>query len=382
MIAAFVVGVSSLVSAMVPQVNVVDVQFSVLPTETRFPFRYGIAAMTEAPHWFVQCELEVDGKRVQGLASEGLPPKWFTKNGETTFEEDDLPGMEKVIRQAAELAKGIEEPKSFFQFWQELTAEQTAWAIENDVPPLLAQLGTALMERTVLDGLCRALEMPLHEVVRENRLGIVLGEVHSELAGVEISDIFSGEPLATLGARHTVGLADPLTDEEILPEDRIDDGLPHSLLANIRHYGLKYFKLKLCGKLEVDRDRLRILTALLEAEAPADYQVTIDGNEQYKDMDTFRDHFRAHQADPEIAPLFEHLLFVEQPIHRDHALEDSVREGFANWPDAPPLIIDESDGGIGSLPRALALGYVGTSHKNCKGIIKSLANKALIEQRG
>jgi hypothetical protein len=45
------------------------------------------------------------------------------------------------------------------------------------------------------------------------------------------------------------------------------------------------------------------------------------------------------------------------------------------------LIIDESDGTLDSLPTALDLGYDGTSHKNCKGIVKGLANAALLNKR-
>lgn len=43
------------------------------------------------------------------------------------------------------------------------------------------------------------------------------------------------------------------------------------------------------------------------------------------------------------------------------------------------LIIDESDGAVGDLPRALECGYSGTSHKNCKGVFRSVANAALLE---
>jgi hypothetical protein len=52
-----------------------------------------------------------------------------------------------------------------------------------------------------------------------------------------------------------------------------------------------------------------------------------------------------------------------------------------NWTDGPGMIIDESDGSLADLPRALSLGYRGTSHKNCKGIIKGLANAALLHVR-
>jgi hypothetical protein len=63
------------------------------------------------------------------------------------------------------------------------------------------------------------------------------------------------------------------------------------------------------------------------------------------------------------------------------ALSDNVKSEISNWPDRPPIIIDESDGEPASLPRALECGYVGTSHKNCKGIIKGIANACLLEKR-
>jgi hypothetical protein len=61
-------------------------------------------------------------------------------------------------------------------------------------------------------------------------------------------------------------------------------------------------------------------------------------------------------------------------------LTDDVGAALASWQGAPPMIIDEADGELASLPRALGLGYAGTSHKNCKGIVKGLANAALLVQ--
>ena len=76
-----------------------------------------------------------------------------------------------------------------------------------------------------------------------------------------------------------------------------------------------------------------------------------------------------------------HLLFVEQPLHRDAALQANVGELFARWPNRPPTIIDESDGTLASLPVALSRGYVGTSHKNCKGVFKGIGNRCLLAQK-
>ena len=90
-----------------------NVEFFVLPMETRFPFQYGIASMTALPHLVVRAEIEIDGKTGVGIASEGLPPKWFTKNPNTTFEEQDLPDMLAVIRNAADLLTDNASPRTF-----------------------------------------------------------------------------------------------------------------------------------------------------------------------------------------------------------------------------------------------------------------------------
>jgi hypothetical protein len=49
-----------------------------------------------------------------------------------------------------------------------------------------------------------------------------------------------------------------------------------------------------------------------------------------------------------------------------------------DWADRPPIIIDEADGELDSLPTALRQGYCGASHKNCKGVMKGIANACLI----
>jgi hypothetical protein len=60
-------------------------EFFVQHTRTRFPFRYGIASMTDVPHLFVRTRVTVGNKSSFGLTSEGPPPKWFTKNPMTNL---------------------------------------------------------------------------------------------------------------------------------------------------------------------------------------------------------------------------------------------------------------------------------------------------------
>ena len=356
-------------------------EFFVLPTRTRFPFRYGIASLTDVPHLFVRTRVTSGNGSSVGLTAEGLPPKWFTKDPATTFEQD-LPDMIEAIGHAADLAEQIaHRPVTFFALWQELDRLQGEWRTSRGLAPLLAGLGVALVERAVLDGLCRLAAQPLHRIVAENRLGLRLGEIYAELEGSELADLLPRGPLTSCFVRHTIGLADALSPGELLPEERVDDGLPQDLEASIRAYGLRYFKVKLSGAVDRDLPRLRNLAQLLDRETGAQFFVTVDGNENFADFAAFRVLWERLASDPALRELCRRTVVVEQPVHRDRALSDDARTALNGWPDRPPLIIDESDGALGDVPRALEIGYSGASHKNCKGIVKGLANACLLTAR-
>ncbi|MFW6038874.1 MAG: hypothetical protein ACOC9P_00165 [bacterium] len=345
----------------------------------RMPFRYGIASLTQAPHVLLVADVSIDGRTARGIAADILPPKWFTKQPDTRYEEDDLPAMLAVINAARQRASELGPTESIFELWRGLYKAQQTWAAATEHPPLLWHFGVSLVERAAIDALCRSQQISFHTAVHRNALGIDPGAVHKALAGQQPSDFLPATPRAAVAARHTVGLGDPLSEQEIAPNDRIDDGLPQSLAAAINAYGLRYFKVKLSGNEERDLPRLRELTALLQREAGDDYQLTLDGNEQYRDVERFAALWREMAGDPALRPMIERTLFVEQPFHRDIALHDDTGTALRSWTDRPAMIIDESDATTDSLPLALSLGYSGTSHKNCKGVIKGILNACLLE---
>ena len=346
---------------------------------TRMPFKYGIATMTHMPQVFVSLRCEIDGRTVEGMSSDLLPPKWFTK----IPEKDPLQEIEEmllVIRNALTLAQGKMGP-SAFDLWLELYHAQSKWAVTQAFPPLLAHFGTSLVERALIDAVCRGTRKPFAAALHENFFGIRLGDVHAVLTGRQPSDLLPGNPLPSVIARHTVGLTDPLTDGDIPEANRLSDGLPQSLEDCIRTYGLRHFKLKVNGQPASDLARLQAIAAILERTAPSNYAFSLDGNEQFKSIESFRAFWESLQNEPSLTDFLKHLYFIEQPLHRDYALTDAVGLALSNWPDRPPMIIDESDGDLTSLPRALSLGYAGTSHKNCKGVFKGIANRCLLRQR-
>src|SRR3989454_9720842 len=343
-------------------------EFFVRQTRTRFPFRYGIASMTDVPHLFARTKVMVSEKTSFGLSAEGLPPKWFTKNPATTFEQD-LPEMLEVISHAAKLAERIaQSPVSFFDFWHEVYRQQSDWANARHIAPLLANLGVSLVERAALDGLCRGASEPLHRMVATNRLGLRLGEIYSELGGIQPRDLLPAAPLTSCFVRHTVGLGDALSPADIPPGERVDDGLPQDLESSIREYGLRCFKVKLFADAERDFARLRELSRLLERETGGKCFVTLDGNENFKNFEAFREFWQKAAGEPALRDLWQRIIVVEQPVHRDRALSDDAGAAVRAWAGRPGMMLDEAAGARGAFPRALGLCHAGATPNECKGI--------------
>lgn len=347
--------------------------------ETRMPFRYGIATMTRLPHLFVRARVEISGREQLGVAADHLPPKWFTKNPATSFAED-ISEMLAVIRHACEAASQLAPAPTVFAFWQALSAAQKSWAEPRGHPPLLWNFGVSLLERAVIDAFCRATGTTFARAVRENTLGLRLGDIYRELADAAPAEFLPADPLRSIVVRHTVGLADPLTDADITPGERVNDGLPESLEAYLREDAITHLKIKLCGDLERDRARLHRIIEVLAAHG-GDGVFTLDGNESFERVEPLRRMWETLRADPPIARFLERLLFVEQPLHRDAALTAETAAELLAWEERPPMIIDESDGEIDALAVALASGYAGTSFKSCKGVCKGIANACLIAHR-
>ncbi len=350
-----------------------------LELHARMPFRYGIATMTDVPQIIARLTFELDGAMETGLAADLLPPKWFTKNPTRALGEE-IDEMLRVIRAAIGHAR-ILRAATPFAFWHELCGAQAEWAAAEKLPPLLSNFGTSFVERALLHAVCRARRATLAQALRENIFGVDLGWAQPALRGVAPGDFLPADPPVEIFARHTVGLSDPITAGDLAAGERVDDGLPQTLDEVIRFYGQRHFKIKINGEAARDCDRLARMAAVLAAEGGGGFAFSLDGNESFHDVPSFADYFRRLQSEPALRALWPRLMYVEQPWHRAVALSPAIGELARAWPDRPPIIIDESDAELASLPAALALGYAGTSHKNCKGVFKSVVNAGLLAQR-
>lgn len=345
---------------------------------TRLPFKYGIATMTRAPQAFVRLVVEVNGRQSVGIAADILPPKWFTKVPEKGLVEE-IDEMLAVIDHALAVAT-FAAGSTGFDVWRQVFEAQDDWGRGRRMPALLSQFGATLIERALVEAYCKARGKSFGTMVREEGLGIDLAYFDSRLAGHTPRELLPAAPRRRVIARHTVGMADPLEEHEIADAARLGDGLPQSLAECIRRYGLKHFKLKLSGNAEQDIGRLARVAKVLDENADGEYAFTLDGNEAFRSLGAFREYWEALCGASQLRSFLGRAMFVEQPFHRDVALDTAVLGELARWNERPVMIIDESDAERDSLARALALGYHGTSHKNCKGVFKGIANACLLEK--
>jgi L-alanine-DL-glutamate epimerase-like enolase superfamily enzyme len=352
-----------------PQLRVREVALHERPVRLRLPFRFGVVTLTECPQAFAHVRIELsDGRSAWGGAAELMAPKWFDKNLALS-NDDNFAQLRDVLVLAREAYLADPSPDTAFgHFARHHDAHQSTSAARGH-NPLLASYGPALIDRAIIDALCRALGRSFYDAMRGNLVG--LAARHAQFAGIDWAAFLGAlkPPAPTIAARHTVGLVDAITDADIAQP--VNDGLPESLQQVVARYGHRHFKLKVAGQVDGDIARLTRIAAVLD-RIDGDILVSLDGNEQYDNAEGVGELLAHLREAPALQRLWHAIAFMEQPIHRNAALQSDVRAIAA----IKPVIVDESDGELDAFVRARALGYSGISSKTCKGLYRSLLNAA------
>ena len=355
-----------------PRLRILEVRLYERDVRLRMPFRFGVVTLTQAPQAFLRARIALEsGREAWGVAAEMLVPKWFDKNVSLSNEEN-FEQLREAVRIACGLYAADLTPHTAFGLFAANYRSQIAACGERQLNPLLAGFGPALVDRAVLDALCRLHAVSCFEAVRANLPGVAPVPFAPELSNFAFGGFLAQlRHRETIHARHTVGLVDHITAADLAPGAGVGDGLPETLEEVIGAYGHTYFKLKVCGDVGKDLARLRAIAAVLD-RLPGPYRATLDGNEQYADIEGALELWRAVEGAQDLRRLREAILFIEQPIARAAALDRDV----SCLGGRCPVIIDESDADLDAFPRARRLGYRGVSSKTCKGLYKSLLNAA------
>ncbi len=324
------------------------------PVVLRLPFRFGAATVTRCPQAFVRVEADVGAQRTVGATAELMVPKWFDKSPSLTHEQN-FEQLRQSLRVAREAYLGEPQPMTPHALSLQAGAAAVERGVALGLPRLAAQFGAAELDKAVADAALRAAGLDF------------VGGVRAGVLGDPFASKLALQAPARVNLRHTVGLADRLTDAD--PGSDPHDGLPATLDAAVAEYGLRYFKLKLAGQAGTDLDRLARIAAVLEANA-RDWHVTLDGNETFDSAEALGAWWRAFLADPRLRLLRQRTLLLEQPLARRVALAEDI----GSLDIGVPVILDESDDDDEVFERGLALGYRGISSKACKGLYRSLAN--------
>ena len=356
-----------------PHFRIIELALAERPVQLRLPFRFGAATLRECPQAFAFARIELsDGRSAEGCAAELMVPKWFDKNPALSNEQD-VEQLRQSLRDVAAAYRSDTTPRTAWGYFEAHCANLLAAGARAGQQALVTNYGGALIDRALIDALCRLFEAPFAAALRANLLGIRPGVLAPDLRGFDIGAFLADlAPQNSIAARHTVGLLDAIRDADA-PADAPHDGLPISLEGAITRYGHDHFKLKLSGQTDADLARLTQIASVLDRRAA---RITLDGNEQYTELAAFADFHERFTAAPTLRTLAARVAFVEQPLKRDRSLESDVHALARRV----PLLIDEADTTLDAFVTARSLGYRGVSSKSCKGIYKSIVNAARAAQ--
>jgi len=142
----------------------------------RMPFRFGVVTLTEAPQAFVRARIALeDGREGWGMSAELLVPKWFDKNMALSNEEN-FDQLRSALGMAAQFYTGDGAPRTAFGLFATHYRAQLTACASRGLNPLIASFGPALLDRAILDALCRLHGVSFFDAVRANLPGLAPAE--------------------------------------------------------------------------------------------------------------------------------------------------------------------------------------------------------------
>ncbi len=337
----------------------------------RIPFAVAGTELTEVEQITLAVTVEArDGRTATGLSADSPAPIWFDKERPSDAVHADL-------RASLDNAVSVYRDHPFaaaFDLSADADRAQEAWrrdrgaAAGETIPETVAAFGPSLLDRAIVDAVCKLQGVSFYDAVKANLLGVD-ARLTPRLAGHDLDAWLAAlEPKDRIAIRHTVtGLEQLGPDGGGTPPT---DGLPFFLRDVIARYGNRYFKIKMRNDLAYNRALFAELSAILTDCLGGAWAVTLDCNECFDSTAECADMLAALSGTESLAAFWQRVLYLEQPVSRKRWRDEPV------WGVDKPVIIDETEGSYRDAELAFALGYKGVSAKSLKGFYKALLNAA------
>jgi L-alanine-DL-glutamate epimerase-like enolase superfamily enzyme len=235
----------------------------------------------------------------------------------------------------------------------------TTMGIVEPVPPLCALVSYSPIDAAIHDAYGNLHNTNSFDTLTEDHLGWDLSRVLGDaFAGKYPADYLRSVPVRRVPIAHTVGALDPVT-----PDEASEDAIP-PLTAWIQRDAPFAFKVKLKGQdLDWDVQRLVDVYCLATNTRRRNDDIVLYGdlNEQGPSKEYIvelldrleGDHYMVYRA----------LDMLEQPMKRDFSGESP---NLTDVSARVPIVLDEGLMSLGTIDRALELGWGGIALKTCK----------------
>ncbi|MBU2409016.1 MAG: mandelate racemase, partial [Gammaproteobacteria bacterium] len=152
-------------------VRVTAVECGVRPMSLRLPFKFGAVVLTRCPQLFVRVQVDCAGRgSATGWAAEMMVPRWFDKRADRS-QADNVRDLQLAIEAAAAAYTGDAPASAFGLFARHYDALKASGARRGSTA-LSSAFGQSVLDRAVLDGMCRAAGVSFYRAFQHNLVGL------------------------------------------------------------------------------------------------------------------------------------------------------------------------------------------------------------------
>jgi L-alanine-DL-glutamate epimerase-like enolase superfamily enzyme len=352
----------------------------------RAPLKFAGVAVDRCTVLNVRCTVATAaGKTATGFGSMPLGNIWSFPSRNLSYDQT-LAVMKSLVQEIARITGNCSEQGHPIDIAHVLEPEWMKAAgnlsktLPEPIPPLCTLVAGSAFDAAIHDAYGKVHGVSCWHTYGPDFVNHDLSHyLGAEFKGEYLDRTISREPKERMPLYHLVGALDPLVESDI--KQRLNDGLPETLLEWIDFNGLTHFKIKLNGDdLGWDVDRVvrvdRIIAPIQARRKVSRWYYSLDFNERCPNVAYLLDFLR--QVKEQSPEGFERIQYIEQPTHRDlKTHRDNVMHEAAKL---RPVVIDESLLDLESLRLAQEMGYTGAALKACKGQSQSLLMAAAAQK--